>query len=112
MISDKFNNNRFHPAKAIFFILAGACFIAVAGLAVMLLWNHIIHEVMDVRKVTFWQALGIFALAKILFGFRMGPKKSRLGFTKRRYHWKQKWANMSEEEKMAFKAKWREKCGR
>jgi hypothetical protein len=36
--------------------------------AVMLLWNTMLPGVLGVHTVTFWQAMGILALSKILFG--------------------------------------------
>lgn len=78
--------------------------LAIAGFAlfiwfVMLLWNGVLTEATGVRTITFWQAAGIFALSKILFGFNMGPGGRR-----------GKFRNMTPEEREQFKAKWKEKC--
>ncbi len=43
-------------------------FLAVAGLAVMLLWNWLLPAVFGLKTITFLQAVGILILAKILFG--------------------------------------------
>lgn len=47
-------------------------FIVVAGLilavAVMLLWNWLMPVIFGLTTITFWQALGLLALSKILFG--------------------------------------------
>lgn len=80
--------------------------LALAGFAlfiwvVMLLWNGVLTEATGVRAITFWQAAGIFALSKILFGFNMGS-----GGRKRKI------AHMSPEEKEQFKAKIKECWGR
>jgi hypothetical protein len=45
--------------------------LAVAALIVyfvMLLWNRVLANVTAVRKITYVQALGLFILAKLLFG--------------------------------------------
>ncbi len=75
---------------------------------VMLLWNAILPAVLGVKAVTFWQAMGILILSKILFG----------GFGGRRWRgspaWKQKmkqrWDDMTPEERESFKTEWKNRC--
>ncbi len=43
-------------------------FIAAGGLVVLLLWNWLTPALFGLRTITFWQALGILALCRILFG--------------------------------------------
>lgn len=43
-------------------------FIAFGGYAVLLLWNWLMPELFNLRPLTFWQALGLLALCRILFG--------------------------------------------
>jgi|JI9StandDraft_1071089.scaffolds.fasta_scaffold938278_1 hypothetical protein len=85
-----------------FFILS---FIFIIPAIVMLLWNAILPEVIHVNTIGYWQAMGIFALSKLLFGgFGMGR---RPGFKNQEF--RQKWMNMTDEDKEALKSKWREK---
>ena len=51
--------------KIAFFVL-----LAVAGLSyvVMALWNHLMPVVFGLHTISFWQALGLLALCRILFG--------------------------------------------
>lgn len=102
----------FHPLKILFFIIVAALFIAVLGGVVMLLWNNILAEVTAVQPLSYWQAVGLLLLARILFGsFRFGPPPFRKPGRSRRAYWKEKWMNMSEEERAAFKEKWKKRCG-
>lgn len=49
--------------------LAGiAVFAWIGGEAVMLLWNWLAPALFGFHQVTFWQALGLLALCRILFG--------------------------------------------
>jgi hypothetical protein len=73
----------------------------------MLIWNAVLPDVVGVKSITFWQALGIFALSKILFGFNKGWG-GRPGW--KRQAMQEKFANMTPEEKEEFKAKWKERC--
>ena len=89
-------------------IAAAAIFLF--GTIVMYLWNAIIPAIFtSVGTITFWQAIGLLILSKILFGgFRRG---CRGGWRGRRHnmYWKEKWMNMSEEEKAKFKEEWKNK---
>ena len=42
--------------------------VALLALAVFGLWNGVLTDVLGVKAITYWQALGILVLAKILFG--------------------------------------------
>ena len=59
--------NRFKGKIALFVLLAIAMFFAVSAI-VMVLWNHLLPEILGVKAITFWQASGILILSKILFG--------------------------------------------
>jgi hypothetical protein len=49
----------------------------VGGTAVMLLWNWLLPPLFGVPLVTFWQAVGLLALCRILFGGLGRPGGSR-----------------------------------
>ena len=58
--------------KMIFFaplaILGMLLFLSIGGESVKLLWNWLMPQIFDLRPVTFWQAIGLLALCRILFG--------------------------------------------
>jgi hypothetical protein len=85
------------------FLFAGFAF--AIGWIVMSLWNYILVPVLAVGALSFWQALGLLVLCRILFGGFKG--KSWGG---RPGPWKDKWMNMSEEEKMRMKDEWQRRC--
>lgn len=59
-------------------IVGMAVFTAIGGTVVMLLWNWLAPELFGLRLVTFWQALGLLALCRILFGgFGLGSGSHR-----------------------------------
>ena len=88
----------------IFFLVAATFFSGV----VMLLWNAVLHPVLGVKLINFCQALGILVLSKILFGGFHGCHG------RHRHHWKQqmkeKWENMTPEEREKFKSEWKHRC--
>jgi hypothetical protein len=49
-------------------LLSGLAVIAGFSAAVMLLWNVLLPQIFGITAVNFWQALGLLALSKILFG--------------------------------------------
>lgn len=96
--------------KFIGYALVALAFIALLNWAVMLLWNGVLAKVTPVSPVTYWQSLGLLALAKLLFGGWHGK-----GHEKKK-HWKMKMAqrmgNMSDEERAKMKEEWRNCCSR
>lgn len=88
--------------------------VALLSFIVMSLWNGILVPVLHIGVISFWQALGIFILAKILFGFggfRPGWGRKHEGG---HFEWKRKmyerWQNMPLEEREKFKHEFRERC--
>jgi hypothetical protein len=49
-------------------ILGLVLFIAIGGVVVQQLWNWLLPPLFGWRQLTFWQAVGILALCRILFG--------------------------------------------
>lgn len=77
---------------------------------IMYLWNAILPEVIHVASIGYWQALGLFILSRILFGgFHCGPRSGRKP-SFGRAGFRQKFMKMTDEEKAAFKEKWKERC--
>lgn len=102
------------PLKVLFFLAMAALFIFVLGNVILFLWNEILVKATGVNALTFWEAIGLFVLARILFGgFRFGPRhKPWKEKFRRGKKMREKWMSMSDEERMAFKQQWRERCGK
>ena len=49
-------------------ILGMVLFLAIGGEVVRQLWNWLLPPLFGWRQITFWQALGMLALCRILFG--------------------------------------------
>ena len=94
--------------KIAFFVLAGiAMFFAVSGI-VMALWNSLLPEILWVKAITFWQAMGILILSKILFG-GFGGKKG-FGREKREKLKEERMNGMTDEQKEKLKEVWKKRC--
>ena len=101
------------PRKGKFalFALLFVAFVAATGWAVMWLWNAILPEVAPVKPLTYWQALGLLALCRLLFGgFRGGRGWGRGPSPRHRF--RERWRQMSEAEREQMRAAWRERCGK
>lgn len=95
----------FNKKKLIFIPFAAAAFLALVGFVVMNLWNYLLPGILHVTAITFWQALGIFVLCKILFGFGRGGHRMHGGAPWMRNKMEERFKNMSPEEREKFKAK-------
>lgn len=89
------------------FVFAGA--VLLFGWIVMLLWNAILVPTLQVGVLSFWQGVGLLVLTRILFGSMGGGGWKKRGIAGAGF--KQKWMNMSEEERLKFKEEWRKRCG-
>jgi hypothetical protein len=85
-------------------------FIGIGGEVVMHLWNWNLPAVFGWRQITFWQAIGIFALCRILFGdLGMRARGPHRGNFRRRMS--ERWEHMTPEERERFRQSWRGRCG-
>ena len=73
-------------------------FIAMGGEVVLQLWNWLLPPLFGWREITFWQALGMLALCRILFGGFGGPRFPRT------HH-------MTPEERERLRQSWRGRWG-
>jgi len=55
-------------AIGIALFIAFLIFILFGGIVVQWLWNWLLPDIFGLRRVTFWEALGLLALCRILFG--------------------------------------------
>lgn len=84
--------------------------VALLALAVRGLWNGVLADVLDVKAITYWQALGILVLARILFG---GFPRRGGGFGPpwMRYRMMRHWQSLTPEQREQMRQKMREKFG-
>ena len=59
----------------LFIAILVSIFVLLFGYVIMLLWNWLMPDLFGLATITFWQALGIGLLSKLLFGF--GGDKDR-----------------------------------
>jgi len=89
-------------------IVGMALFIFIGGELVLLLWNWLLPPLFGWHPITFWQAVGILALCRILFG-RIGGR----GFQRSRFRGRlaERWERMTPEERERFRQGMRGRCG-
>jgi hypothetical protein len=82
-------------AKVLKILLFAVVALTVLSAVVMGLWNWLMPTLFGWRVITFWQALGLLALSRILFGRFGGPGG--------RMHWRhrmlERWNQMTPEER-------------
>ena len=75
-------------------------FLTLISFIVMMLWNNLLPDIINVKPINFYQALGIFILCKILFGFGKGGGGMKM---------KNKCTNYSQEQKEMFRSEMKER---
>ena len=98
-------------------LLGIALFIFIGGEVVRLIWNWLLPPLFGWREITFWQALGLLALCRILFGGFGRHGGSRSNSIRRRMADRmadrvaERWERMTSEERERFRQRIRERCG-
>ena len=104
-----------HNRRAYFFLFprfaAGA--VLVLGAAVMWLWNAILPALLGVAFISYWQAVGLLILCRLLFGnFSRGKGAPWAQHAQKKAAFREKWLHMNEEERARLREEWRKRCGK
>ena len=95
--------------RKIKFAVMALAFIALFSLITMLLWNALIPDIFKGPSITYFQALGLLILTKILFV--IGPARRPPFMRGHHDEWRKRmhdrWEKMSPEER----ERWKNKCG-
>jgi hypothetical protein len=97
-------------------IIGLLAFIALGGVIVQQLWNWLLPPLFGWRLLTFWQALGILVLCRILVGGWGGGHSHGSGIRRRVAHrvadrMAERWEHMTPEERELFRQRVRERWG-
>lgn len=87
------------------FLVFGLVAAAAMSAVVMLLWNRLMPQLFGLHLLSFWQALGLLVLSRVLFG-RFGRPGGPWGFGPQGMMM-QRWAQMSDAEREQLRARWR-----
>jgi hypothetical protein len=89
-------------------ILGILAFVAIGGAIVRQLWNWLLPPLAGLPQITFWQALALLALCRILFGG--SGWHGSVGSNMRR-RMEQRYEHMTPEERERFRQRMRERFG-
>jgi hypothetical protein len=112
MMNPQNRGRRFRIALPVFILIAALAF----GAIVQWLWNAILPAAANFNPITYWQAVGLFVLCKVLFGGFRGPghhqhhnkwerfnRRFGRGRREEMLAWKNKWMQMTDEERIKFR---------
>ena len=83
-------------------------FVWLFGEIVMHLWNWLLPGLFGWHTITFWQALGLLVLCRILFGGFSNGGGNRGGHRRRKF---EMWESMTPEEREHLRQAMRNRCG-
>jgi hypothetical protein len=81
---------------------------AIGGEIVLHLWNWLLPSLFGWRQITFWQAVGLLTLCRILFGGVSGRGFHRSNYRRRMA---ERCEHMTPEERERFRQRMRERFG-
>lgn len=101
-----------HRRKKLFLLPAIALLLFGLGAIIQRLWNAILPDVAHVSAISYWQAMGLLLLCRILFGrFHFGGRgHDGRRFGMQPHEMREKWRNMSDEERALFKQRFKDRC--
>ncbi|HEY6339426.1 MAG TPA: hypothetical protein VIW68_13110 [Candidatus Sulfotelmatobacter sp.] len=82
------------------FALFALIFVTVFSFVIMQLWNWLVPAVFGWHVISFWQAVGLLVLSKILFGGFRGRPKRHMCWQRRM---RERWEQMTPEERDKFR---------
>lgn len=85
--------------------------VAVLALAVYGLWNGVVTDVLGLKAITYWQALGLLVLARILFGGFPRRGGGPFGPPWRQRMMMKRWESLTLEQRDQMRKEMRERFG-
>jgi hypothetical protein len=90
--------------------LAVLGFVGLLTFAVHSLWNGVVTDVLGVKTITYWQALGLLVLSKILFGGFPGGRRG-FGGRRREHLLAKRWESLNPEQRERMREEMRHRFG-
>jgi hypothetical protein len=84
---------------------------SLLGFITMQLWNGLVPDLFGGPHVSFWQALGLLLLSRILFFGGPGRFARGGGRERWRRRFQERWEKMSPEERERLRGEWGSRCG-
>ena len=101
--------------KLLVLLIVLSAITAAAALGIMALWNNIATEVCGFAAINFCQAVGLFILGQLLSGGFIIALFVGIGSLHHVFHsrrsWHDHWHNMTDEERLQFIQRRRERFG-
>jgi hypothetical protein len=77
------------------------------GFVTKSLWNWLMPGLFGLHLITFWQAIGLLFLGKLLFGGFRGRPRGRMYWKRRMF---ERWERMTPEQREKFRQGMRNRC--
>ena len=83
--------------------------VLAVGFVTMFLWNWLVPELFNGPIITYWQALGLLVLSKLIFSGFSGKRHGHGQSPYWKYRFYEKFKNMPAEQREEFKRKMKDK---
>ena len=100
---------RYWIARGAKFVVVAALAVMVASVVVMTLWNWVVPATFGLPALTLGRAFALLVLSRLLLGRFSGPMGRRMHW---RHRMRERWEQMSLEERERFMAGMQRGCGR
>ena len=106
---DKSNPKFWYIRRGVGIALMGVLAVTLLGFVVMSLWNWLLPALFGMKVISYWQAMGLLVLSRILLG---GFHRHHHPGFQHRKHMFERWEKMTPEEREKFRQGFRmDHCG-
>lgn len=105
---DRTKSKSWYARRVAGFVLLGLLAVAILGFVVMFLWNALLPVIFGLKAISYWQAMGLLVLSRILLGGFHRHHRPHLHPRRRMF---ERWAQMTPEERERFRRGFRSHVG-
>ena len=97
---DRSRTKTWYIRRGVGIALMGALAVGLLGFVVMSLWNWLFPALFGMKAISYWQALGVLVLSRILLGGFHRHHRARFHHRQRMF---ERWEKMTPEERERFR---------
>jgi hypothetical protein len=104
---DRTKSKFWYIRRGVGIAVLGIVAVSILGFVVMSLWNWLLPSIFGIRVISYWQAMGLLILSRILLGGFHRHHRPSFHHRKRMF---ERWEKMTPEEREKFRRGFRRSC--
>lgn len=97
---DRTKSKFWYIRRVVGFVILGTLAVIIMGFVVMSLWNWLLPAIFGIKAISYWQAMGLLVLSRILMGGFHRHHRIHLHHRRRMF---ERWAQITPDEREKFR---------